>query len=355
MEEKVLVKLENVSKSFGNVEVIKNVSLDIYEGEFLTLLGPSGCGKTTILRMISGLDDVTSGKVYIDGKDMTNVDATKREVNTIFQNLALFPKMTTKENIGFGLKMKKVDKETIDKKVAEVIKLVKLDGFEDRYPSELSGGQQQRVAIARSIIMNPKVLLLDESLCSLDLKLKKNMQIELKRLQKKLGITFIYVTHAQDEALSMSDRIAIINKGIIEQLDTPSNIYKNPKTLFVADFIGEANIVNAKVLEVGTNEIKVSLLQDHILNIKTNDKFEKNQDIKLVIRPENVKVSKSEIINGVEGTIIDTTYSGDSTKLLVDVPGKTDIKVSINDDTKFTDNDKVYIKFDTNFVIPLRK
>ena len=355
MEEKVLVKLENVSKSFGNVEVIKNVSLDIYEGEFLTLLGPSGCGKTTILRMISGLDDVTSGKVYIDGKDMTNVDATKREVNTIFQNLALFPKMTTKENIGFGLKMKKVDKETIDKKVAEVIKLVKLDGFEDRYPSELSGGQQQRVAIARSIVMNPKVLLLDESLCSLDLKLKKNMQIELKRLKKKLGITFIYVTHAQDEALSMSDRIAIINKGIIEQLDTPSNIYKNPKTLFVADFIGEANIVNAKVLEVGTNEIKVSLLQDHILNIKTNDKFEKNQDIKLVIRPENVKVSKSEIINGVEGTIIDTTYSGDSTKLLVDVPGKTDIKVSINDDTKFTDNDKVYIKFDTNFVIPLRK
>ena len=355
MEEKVLVKLENVSKSFGNVAVIKNVSLDIYKGEFLTLLGPSGCGKTTILRMISGLDNVTSGKVYIDNKDVTNVDATKREVNTIFQNLALFPKMTVKENIGFGLKMKKVDKDEIDKRVSDVIKLVKLNGFENRYPSELSGGQQQRVAIARSIIMNPKVLLLDESLCSLDLKLKKSMQIELKRLNKRLGITFIYVTHAQDEALSMSDRIAIINKGVIEQLDTPSNIYKNPKTLFVADFIGEANIINAKVLEVNEDKIKISMLQNHIIEIDNSDNFNVDDEIKLVIRPEDVKISKTELINSIEGVISDTTYSGDSTKLLVDIPGRVDIKVSINDDTKFSYNDKVYIKFDTNSVIPLRK
>ena len=355
MENNILVKLENVSKSFGKVEVIKNISLDIYKGEFLTLLGPSGCGKTTILRMISGLDDVTKGKVYIDNKDVTNVDATKREVNTIFQNLALFPKMTVKENIGFGLKMKKVDKEEIEKRVTDVIKLVKLNGFENRYPSELSGGQQQRVAIARSIIMNPKVLLLDESLCSLDLKLKKSMQIELKRLNKRLGITFIYVTHAQDEALSMSDRIAIINKGVIEQLDTPSNIYKNPKTIFVADFIGEANIINAKVLEVNDDKIKVSMLQNHIIEINNTDNFNVDDDLKLVIRPEDVKISKSELINSIEGIISDTTYSGDSTKLLVDIPGRVDIKVSINDDTKFNDNDKVYIKFDVNTVIPLRK
>ena len=355
MENNILVKLENVSKSFGKVEVIKNISLDIYKGEFLTLLGPSGCGKTTILRMISGLDDVTKGKVYIDNKDVTNVDATKREVNTIFQNLALFPKMTVKENIGFGLKMKKVNKEEIEKRVTDVIKLVKLNGFENRYPSELSGGQQQRVAIARSIIMNPKVLLLDESLCSLDLKLKKSMQIELKRLNKKLGITFIYVTHAQDEALSMSDRIAIINKGVIEQLDTPSNIYKNPKTIFVADFIGEANIINAKVLEVNDNKMKVSMLQNHIIEINNTDNFNVGDDLKLVIRPEDVKISKSELINSIEGIICDTTYSGDSTKLLVDIPGIIDIKVSINNDTKFNDNDKVYIKFDTNTVIPLRK
>lgn len=355
MEKKILVKLENVSKSFGKNEVIKNVSLDIYEGEFLTLLGPSGCGKTTILRMISGLDDVTSGKVYIDDKDMTNVDATKREVNTIFQNLALFPKMTTKENIAFGLKMKKIDKNEIDKRVSEVIKLVKLEGFENRYPSELSGGQQQRVAIARSIIMNPKVLLLDESLCSLDLKLKKSMQIELKRLQKKLGITFIYVTHAQDEALSMSDRIAIINNGIIEQLDTPNNIYKNPKTIFVADFIGEANIINGEILEINNDKIKVLMLQNYIVDIKNVEGFKVREQIKLLVRPENVIVSKSEISNSIQGNIIDTTYNGDSTKLLVDIPGRIDIKASTNDDTKFSYGDKVYIKFDTNFIIPLRK
>ena len=355
MKENILVKLENVSKSFGNINVINNISLDIYEGEFLTLLGPSGCGKTTILRMISGLDDVTSGKVYIDNKDVTNVDATKREVNTIFQNLALFPKMTASENIGFGLKMKKVDKSEIDRRVSEVIKLVKLEGFENRYPSELSGGQQQRVAIARSIIMNPKVLLLDESLCSLDLKLKKSMQIELKRLQKKLGITFIYVTHAQDEALSMSDRIAIINKGVIEQLDTPNNIYKNPKTLFVADFIGEANIISAKVLEINETTMKVSMLQNHITEMPNILDSNVNDQIKLVIRPENVKISKKEIENSICGIITDVTYNGDNTKLLVDIPGKVDIKVGISDDTKFSYNDEVYIKFDTNFVIPLRK
>ena len=251
--------------------------------------------------------------------------------------------------------MKKVDKDEIEKRVTDVIKLVKLNGFENRYPSELSGGQQQRVAIARSIIMNPKVLLLDESLCSLDLKLKKSMQIELKRLNKRLGITFIYVTHAQDEALSMSDRIAIINKGVIEQLDTPSNIYKNPKTIFVADFIGEANIINAKVLEVNDDKIKVSMLQNHIIEINNTDNFSIDDDLKLVIRPEDVKISKSELINSIEGIISDTTYSGDSTKLLVDIPGRVDIKVSINDDTKFNDNDKVYIKFDVNTVIPLRK
>ena len=224
MKDNVIVKLENVSKKFDDKYVIKNFSLDIYEGEFITLLGSSGCGKTTVLRMISGLENVTSGKVYIDSKDVTNVDATKREVNTIFQNFALFPKMTVKENVAFGLRMKKVEEKEIEKKVSFAIDLVKLKGYENRYPHDLSGGQQQRVAIARGIVMNPKVLLLDESLCSLDLKLRKSMQIELKKLQKKLGITFIYVTHAQDEALSMSDRIAIINKGDIVQLDTPENI-----------------------------------------------------------------------------------------------------------------------------------
>ncbi|MBR1386709.1 MAG: ABC transporter ATP-binding protein [Bacilli bacterium] len=354
-DKKVLVRLENISKNFNNVKVIKDVSLDIYKGEFLTLLGPSGCGKTTILRMISGLDDVTKGKVFIDGVDVTEVDATKREVNTIFQNLALFPKMTVKENVGFGLKMKKLDKNIIDKRVKEVIKLVKMEGYEDRFPSELSGGQQQRIAIARSIIMNPKVLLLDESLCSLDLKLKKSMQIELKRLQKKLGITFIYVTHAQDEALSMSDRIAVINNGKIEQLDTPENIYKNPKTVFVADFIGEANILDGKVVNVNDGVIKVSLFEGYVIEIETDEKYEKNEQIKLIIRPENIKISKKELINGIEGVVTETTYNGDSTKILVDVPLKEDIKVSTTDDDKYNSSTKVYIKFDSKLIVPLRK
>ena len=355
MKDNVIVKLENVSKSFGKSNVIDDVSLDIYEGEFITLLGSSGCGKTTILRMISGLESVTSGKVYIDNKDVTHVDPTKREVNTIFQNFALFPKMTVKDNITFGLRMKKVNPSEIEKRCANVIKLVKLDGFENRYPHELSGGQQQRVAIARGIIMNPKVLLLDESLCSLDLKLKKSMQVELKRIQKKLGITFIYVTHNQEEALSMSDRIAIINKGKIEQLGTPQEIYKNPQKVFVADFIGEANIIDAEVIKKKEDSIKVSMLEDYLLEIPTDKEFSVGDKIKIVIRPEDIKISKRKMNNSINGIIIVTTYNGNSTNILIDIPGRKDIKVSIIDDEKYNYNEEVYIMFDPKHVIPLRK
>ena len=325
--EKVLVKLENVSKKFDKEYVIKDFSLDIYEGEFLTLLGPSGCGKTTVLRMISGLETVTKGKVYIDSVDVTNVDATKREVNTIFQNLALFPKMTVTDNISFGLKMKKIPQNEINKKVRDVIKLVNLSGLEDRFPKELSGGQQQRVAIARGIVMNPKVLLLDESLCSLDLKLKKKMQVELKKIQKKLGITFIYVTHAQDEALSMSDRIVIINKGKIEQIDTPEKIYRHPNTVFVADFIGDANIIDAKLLG-------------------------KKGNTKLVIRPENVNVYKKEKKDTLSGEITNITYSGDSTLLTINISDELTIDARITED-EYHEGDKVFIDFDEDLIVPL--
>ena len=355
MKDNVIVKLENVSKKFDDKYVIKNFSLDIYEGEFITLLGSSGCGKTTVLRMISGLENVTSGKVYIDSKDVTNVDATKREVNTIFQNFALFPKMTVKENVAFGLRMKKVEEKEIEKKVSFAIDLVKLKGYENRYPHDLSGGQQQRVAIARGIVMNPKVLLLDESLCSLDLKLRKSMQIELKKLQKKLGITFIYVTHAQDEALSMSDRIAIINKGDIVQLDTPENIYNHPKNVFVADFIGEANIIPAKVIKKIDGGINVKMLENFLIDIKTEEEFEKGEDIKAVVRPEDIAVSKNELVGSIKGVIIDSTYSGNSTNLIIDIPGDFDIKVSTTDESKFRENENVYIKFDSNKIVPLRK
>ncbi len=241
-----LVRLENVDKAFGKKYIIKGLNLDVFDGEFLTLLGPSGCGKTTVLRLVSGLEEVTSGKVFLDGKDVTNVPAAKREVNTIFQNFALFPHLSVWENINFGLKMKRVDKKEAARRIRSAINLVKLKGFEDRLPSQLSGGQQQRVAIARGIVMKHKILLLDESLASLDLKLKREMQFELKKLQEKLKMTFLYVTHDQDEALTMSDRIAIMNAGKIVQLGTPDEIYENPKNDFVKSFISDIELINYK-------------------------------------------------------------------------------------------------------------
>ena len=252
----MLVRLENVEKSFGEKTIIKNLSLDIFEGEFLTLLGPSGCGKTTVLRMISGLESVTDGKVFLDNKDVTDVPASKRFVSTIFQNFALFPHLTVWENVNFGLKMTKVPKKEAEKRIKSALRLVKLSGFEDRYPAQLSGGQQQRVAIARGIVMQHKILLLDESLASLDLKLKREMQTELKKIQQHLGMTFVYVTHDQDEALTMSDRIAIMNAGHIVQLGTPEEIYENPKNEFVKSFISDIDLINFKKTRMNRYEEK---------------------------------------------------------------------------------------------------
>ena len=355
MKDNIIVRFDNVSKSFDDTTVIKNISLDIYEGEFITFLGPSGCGKTTMLRMISGLETPTSGRVFIDNKDVTFVDATKREVNTIFQNFALFPKMTVKENIAFGLRMRKEKEEDINKKCKDVIKLVKLEGFENRYPAELSGGQQQRVAIARGIIMNPKVLLLDESLCSLDLKLKKSMQVELKRIQQKLGITFIYVTHAQDEALSMSDRIAIINNGVIEQLGTPSDIYISPKTVFVADFIGEANIVDGKIIDQKNDKLELSILNGFKIKIKTDDKFKKGEIVKVIIRPEDVKISPNNLTNSIKGVITDFIYGGENTKLIIKIDDEHSLKTSVTDEERYSIGSNVSIKFEEKYIVALRK
>jgi len=353
MEKKILVKLDNVSKKFGKKYIIKNLSLDIYEGEFLTLLGASGCGKTTVLRLISGLEKVTEGKVYIDEKEVTNLDPTKREVNTIFQNFALFPHMTVKDNISFGLKMKKVSPEEIEKRVKKAIKLVKLEEFENRYPGELSGGQQQRVAIARGIIMNPKVLLLDESLCSLDLKLKRQMQIELKKIQKKLGITFIYVTHDQDEALTMSDRIVIINKGIIEQNDTPKNIYKYPNTKFVADFIGESNLFEGKIISKIDGKCYVKI-NDDLTIVINDDNYKLKEDIDLMVRPEDIKISENNLKDSVKGIVEDYIYDGAITKLVVNINNKIKIKVTTFDDTTFEEDETVYLKFNKDKIVVIK-
>ena len=352
---KTIVKLDHISKCFEKDKyIIKDLSLDVYEGEFLTLLGSSGCGKTTILRMISGLDHVTSGKVYIDGVDVTDLDPTKREVNTIFQNFALFPHMNVWENVSFGLKMKKVSKEEINKRVKKVLKLVELTGFEDRLPSQLSGGQQQRVAIARGIVMNPKVLLLDESLCSLDLKLKRAMQLELKKIQKKLGITFIYVTHDQDEALTMSDRIVIIDKGVIEQDGTPRDIYQNPKSTFVADFIGESNILPGIITNINDDEIEVYIKENIKFNVPKISSDEINNKIKIMIRPENIKISLNELKDSIRGIVKETVYDGAMTKLFINIDDIT-IKVNVTGDTQFKENDLVYVKFENEFIVPIRR
>ena len=350
----VIVRLDNVSKSFDGVNyVIKNLSLDVYEGEFLTLLGSSGCGKTTILRMISGLEHVTDGKVFIDNVDVTEVDPTKREVNTIFQNFALFPHMSVWENVAFGLKMKKVNNDEINDRVSKALRVVKLIGFEDRLPSQLSGGQQQRVAIARGIVMNPKVLLLDESLCSLDLKLKRKMQVELKKIQKKLGITFIYVTHDQDEALTMSDRIAIIDKGVIQQIDSSDVIYNNPKTTFVADFIGESNILEGEIKGITDGLMRVrSNGRDYV--VKASDIDKSNDKIHLLIRPENIKVSLNELKDSIRGVVRDYVYDGSMCKLVV--VGDDDFKYKVNTqgNVKIREEDVVYLKIDDSVVVPIR-
>lgn len=259
-EMKEIIRLENISKSFSETEVLKDFDLSIKKGEFITLLGASGCGKTTTLRLIAGLEKVDSGKIFIDGKDVTELEANKRNVNMVFQNYALFPFMNVADNVGYSLKIRKVNKEEIKLQVEKALKMVQLSGFEKRMPGQLSGGQKQRVAIARAIINKSEILLLDEPLSALDASLRQQMQLELKQLQRELGITFVYITHDQEEALNMSDRIVVMNQGKIEQIGTPEEIYYNPRTVFVAEFVGKANILtdeNGDTIAVRSENIHI--------------------------------------------------------------------------------------------------
>lgn len=240
----VILQLEKLRKSFDGTEVLKEIDLDIHRGEFITLLGSSGCGKTTTLRMIAGLEQPDAGRILLEGQDITSLEPNKRNVNTVFQNYALFPHMTVAENVGYGLKIRKIPREEIRRRVEEMLRLVQLDGYGKRMPDQLSGGQRQRVAIARAVVNEPKVLLLDEPLGALDLKLRRQMQLELKHIQQQLGITFIYITHDQEEAINMSDRIAVMNQGVLEQVGSPNEIYYHPRTAYVADFVGNANILH---------------------------------------------------------------------------------------------------------------
>lgn len=254
---KTILELRGLTKKFGETQVLKGLDMEIAQGEFVTLLGSSGCGKTTTLRIIAGLEEPDDGQVLLNGKDIAGLPPNERDVNTVFQSYALFPYMNVEKNIGYGLKLKKVPKEEIKSRVEEMLKMVQLEGYGKRKPDELSGGQRQRVAIARAIVNRPQVLLLDEPLGALDLKLRRQMQQELKRLQKKLGITFIYITHDQEEAINMSDRIAVMRDGVFEQIGTPNEIYYHPKTSYVADFVGNANIIreNGKVYAVRSENV----------------------------------------------------------------------------------------------------
>ena len=309
----ISLELKEIKKSFTEGEsVLDNISLEISKGEFITLLGSSGCGKTTTLRIIAGLEQPDAGSVWLDGREVTGLAPNQRDVNTVFQNYALFPHMNVAENIGYGLKLKKVPKSEIRKKVSQMLELVQLEGYEKRKPSELSGGQKQRVAIARALVNNPKVLLLDEPLGALDLKLRKQMQIELKRLQKKLGITFIYITHDQEEAINMSDRIAVMKDGRIEQIGTPDEIYNHPKTSYVATFVGNANILHGAaeriqgenaIVKIGNDRVIVKLetSQQNTEDTGVKQYLSAGEKVTLAVRSENILLQETAVI-GDTGT-----------------------------------------------------
>ena len=298
-----LVQLAGISKGFDGKNVISDFNLTINNGEFITLLGPSGCGKTTVLRLIAGLENVDTGHIRLDDRDITDVPAEHRHVNTVFQSYALFPHMTVFENVAFGLRMQKTPAAEIGPRVSEALKMVQLDTFAQRLPHQLSGGQQQRVAIARAVVNKPRLLLLDESLSALDYKLRKQMQNELKALQRKLGITFVFVTHDQEEALTMSDRIVVMRDGKIEQDGTPREIYEEPKNLFVASFIGEINNFDATVIErLDAHRVRASV-EGRECNIYVNFAVEAGQQLHVLLRPEDLRVEEINDTSEVEGLI----------------------------------------------------
>lgn len=315
MEENKIIEFREIVKQFGSQIVLKGINLDIYENEFVTLLGPSGCGKTTLLRILGGFLDADEGKVIFDGEEISSKPPYERELNTVFQKYALFPHLSVYENIAFGLKIKKVSKDVIDQKVMKMLRLIGLEGYEDKNTTLLSGGQQQRVAIARALVNEPKVLLLDEPLAALDLKLRKEMQYELKRIQQEVGITFIFVTHDQEEALTMSDKIVVMKNGEIQQVGSPQDIYNEPANRFVANFIGESNILSGTMLE----DYKVQF--DDIVFDCVDYGFRENEKVDVVIRPEDIDIVPVED-GKMTGEVLSVLFKGVHYEIMVEtVPG----------------------------------
>lgn len=332
-----VVELRGVYKTIHDLEILQNIDLEVQEGEFLTLLGPSGCGKTTLLRLISGFEEPTQGSIFIDNKNVAGLPPHQRHVHTVFQSYALFPHMTVFDNVAFGLRCQKLPASEINTRVVEVLNMVKLEKFAERKPAQLSGGQQQRVAIARAAVNRPRVLLLDEPLSSLDYRLRKTMQIELKQLQRQLGITFIFVTHDQEEALSMSDRVVVMQDGIIEQIGTPRQVYEHPLNLNVAKFIGEVNIFDGDILSVNDNKLMVNILGNARL-AKSKRDFLVGEKVHVLIRPEDVRVwGQSEVQDSSDmfaGTVEEVIYKGTTVDLMVRLANHTLIAA-----TEFFDED----------------
>lgn len=327
----VAISIENVVKRFGKDTVINGLSLDIKPGEFFTLLGPSGCGKTTLLRMIIGFNSIEGGQIKIDGKIINNIPTNKRNMGMVFQNYAIFPHMSVKDNIAFGLKNRKVPKDEIEKKVDEILKVVKIDHLKNRMPQKLSGGQQQRIALARAIVIHPEVLLMDEPLSNLDAKLRTEMRNAIKQIQQQVGITTVYVTHDQEEALAVSDRIAVMNAGVIQQIDTPKNIYQRPANIFVSTFIGLSNIIDG-MLENGGNgkaAVRIGGYRFQMNNIRKD--CQTNCPVKVSVRPEEFIINR-ETEEGIPVVVKNSVFLGVATHYFVETKEGQEIEVIQNSD-----------------------
>ena len=340
---KAEVKFENITKKFNETVAVDNVSCTFEAGTLTTLLGPSGCGKTTSLRIIAGLERATSGKILVDNEDVTLLPATDRDVSMVFQSYALFPHMSVLENVSYGLKMINVPKEEFTEKSLETLKLVNLEGYENRMPSELSGGQQQRVAVARAIVLKPKVLLFDEPLSNLDAKLRRQVREDIREIQQKLGVTTIYVTHDQEEALAISDKVIVMNNAIIAQQGSPKELYNFPKTKFVANFIGDANVVKAEIINQNNNVYEIQLAEMKI-NIESDQKLESSVSVSL--RPEKITISKSPEENAIHASVNNASFVGNSYQYIVNSKVGKIYVVSSDTNEIFNVGENVYLNFD---------
>mgnify|MGYP001259898946 FL=1 len=355
MSIKNYIKIKNLSKSFGDVEVLKNINLEVEEGEFFSLLGPSGCGKTTLLRILAGFEYPSEGEVFFDDANVTSLPPNLRPSNMVFQNYAIFPHINVQRNIEFGLRKENLSKDEMQQRVSNALKMVQLEGYENRYSNQLSGGQRQRIALARALVKQPKVLLLDEPLGALDKKLREEMQIELRNLQKSLGITFIFVTHDQEEAMTMSDRIAVMDEGNILQVSPPKEIYHNPKNKFVSQFIGNINILDADLKSFSNENLSIEVDCFGSMQLKNYQQIIENDKINIAIRPEEITISKISDSNydyNFQGYVKNISFYGESTYYYVLLNNSEKILMVSKNETKepFSENDNCFVNFNSNNV-----